>query len=130
MSWDGTIPAFSNCSLDNNPGNGDPADGDYYGQINGWLIWDDQQWVDNPDCWEMTVYLHPSCPRDRCTVDLTPRHCRLFRPRPSQRFSWTNTIVDGRRSGNGEVTADRWGLVTIENLTITQSKHRIEIKRD
>jgi hypothetical protein len=130
MSWDGTIPAFSNCSLDNNPGNGDPADGDYYGQINGWLIWDDEQWTDKPDHWEMTVYLHQACPRDRCTVDVTPRHCRQFRPRPGQRCRWNNTTADGRRVGNGEVTADQWGLVTIEKLSVTQSKHRIEIYRN
>jgi hypothetical protein len=129
MNWDGTIPALSNCSLDNNPGNGDPADGDYYGQINGWLIWDDKQWTDKPDRWEMTVYLHESCPREDCTVDLTPRHCRLFRPRPGQRFTWSNTTADGRRVGSGEIAADQWGLVTIEKLTVTKSRHRIVIMR-
>jgi hypothetical protein len=129
MQWDGPVPAFSRCSLDNNPGNGDPADGDYYGQINGWLLWEDTGWVDEPDRWAMTVFLHESCPRDRCTVDLTPRHCRRFRPKPDEAFTWTNTTADGRRLASGQVTADRWGLVTIEGLAVTTAKHRIVIQR-
>ncbi|MFO8013536.1 MAG: hypothetical protein R6X20_09555 [Phycisphaerae bacterium] len=129
MRWDGPVPAFSRCSLDNHPGNGDPADGDYYGQINGWLLWDDQDWDDAPDRWAMTVFLAASCPRDACTVDLTPRHCRRFRPKPGEGFAWTNTTADGRRVGAGDVTADRWGLVTIEDLAVTKAKHRIVIRR-
>ena len=39
MRWDKSIPAFSNGSLDDNPGCGDPAHGDYYGQINGYVFW-------------------------------------------------------------------------------------------
>jgi len=129
MNWDGTIPALSNCSLDNNPGNGDPADGDYYGQINGYLLWDDEDRVDQPDRWEMTLFLHDECPRDRCTVDVTPRHCRRFKPKPGQWFTWTNTTASDRRVSAGEVTADKWGLVTIEKLPVTKQKHRIVIRR-
>jgi hypothetical protein len=40
MRWDKSVPAFSRCSLDNNPGNGDADDGDVIGQINGYLMWD------------------------------------------------------------------------------------------
>lgn len=130
MNWDGTIPAFSNCSLDNNPGNGDPADGDYYGQINGWLLWDDQDRLDQPGRWEMTVFLLDDCPRDRCTVDLTPRHCRQFRAKPGERFAWTNTTADGRPVASGRVTADRWGRVTIERLELTKARHRVVIERN
>ena len=128
MNWEGTIPAFSNCSLDNNPGNGDPADGDYYGQINGWLLWDDRDHVDQPDHWEMTVFLLDACPRDRCTVDVTPRHCRRFKPRPGRRYTWTNT-ADGQKPAAGELAADRWGLVTLEKLLVSKARHRIVIQR-
>jgi hypothetical protein len=128
MSFDGPLPAFSNCSLDNNPGGGDPADGQYYGQINGWLLWDDRDWVDEPSRWEMTVYLHESCPRDRCTVDVTPRHCRQFKALPGQQFAWAST-ADGRSTGSGRVTADKWGLVTIKGLQVTKAKHRVAVER-
>jgi len=129
MNWEGTLPAFSRCSLDNNPGNGDPADGDYYGQINGYLLWGDRDQVDEPDRWEMTIFLADECPRAECTVSLTPRHCQRFKPQPGQRFSWINIPADGRAAASGQVTADRWGLVTIEKLGVTKAKHRITIQR-
>ena len=130
MQWEGTLPAFSNCSLDNNPGNGDPADGDYYGQINGWLLWEDQGQVDEPGRWEMSVYLAGECPRDGCTVDVTPRHCRRFKPKPGERFAWTNTTADGQRVASGEVMADQWGLVTIQSLAVTKARHRVVIEQN
>ncbi|MHC4718715.1 MAG: hypothetical protein ACYS5V_17255, partial [Planctomycetota bacterium] len=80
MRWDVSIPAFGNCSLDNNPGNGDPADGDYYGCINGWLLWSDAEQTDQQDKWEMLVWVLQSAPADECTVDITPRHCKARRP--------------------------------------------------
>jgi hypothetical protein len=36
-----SYPAFSNCSINQNPGNGVPINGDPYGAINGYLDWDD-----------------------------------------------------------------------------------------
>jgi hypothetical protein len=77
----------------------------------------------------MTVFLDGSCPREGCTVDLTPRHCGKFKPRPGQKLTWTNTTPDGRRAGSGTVTADQWGLVTIQDLTVTKAQHRIAIER-
>jgi hypothetical protein len=129
MNWEGTIPAFSNCSLDNNPGNGDPADGDYYGQINGYLLWGDRDQVDEAGRWEMTVFLADDCPRHECTVNLTPRQCQRFKPKPGEQFAWTNTTINGERIGMGAVTADRWGLVTIEQLRVTKARHRVGIQR-
>ena len=128
MRWDVTLPAFSNCSLDNNPGNGDPTDGDYYGCINGWLLWGDQDSVDEKSRWEMTTWVISSCPDDECTVDLTPRHCRNFKPRRGQTLKWTNTaLADNNVVQSGEVTADEWGLVTLERLEVSKGKNRIVI---
>jgi len=129
VRWDLSIPAFSNCSLDNNPGNGDPADGDYYGQINGYLLWDDDI-VDQPDHWEMTVFVTDDCRRDRATVDITPRHCQRFKPRPDERFTWSNeSPPDGKVVRSGTVVADQWGLVTIKDITVTKARNRIRISR-
>ena len=130
MRWDVSIPAFSNCSLDNNPGNGDAADGDYYGCINGWLLWDDKDQVDRPDRWEMTVWVISSCPDDACTVDITPRHCKAFKPKKGEKFKWTNTsLKEKQRVRAGQVTADRWGLVTIKAVKVGKGKNRIVIGR-
>jgi len=128
LRWDKSVPAFSNCSLDNNPGNGDPDDGDPWGQINGYLFWKYDDIVDRPDRWEMTVYLVDECPDETCTVDLTPRHRKAFHPKPGQRFRWTNTrLSDNRVVGAGTVAVDQWGLVTIKQLQVTKAQHRLAI---
>ncbi|MHC4398377.1 MAG: hypothetical protein ACYTG0_01715 [Planctomycetota bacterium] len=130
MAWGTSLPAFSNCSLDNNPGNGDPADGDPYGQINGWLLWQTDDVVDEPDRWEMTVYLTADRPADACTVDVTPRHRARFDPKPGDAFRWTNTSVAAADVvQSGTTAADRWGLVTLENVAVAQGKNRIRITR-
>jgi hypothetical protein len=130
MPWNSTIPAFSRCSLDNNPGNGDPADGDYYGQINGYLLWDSGDSLDGAGRWEMTVFLTGNCPRAGCSVDITPRHTRRFKPSPGERYRFTNTRLDTRRTiESGEVAADRWGLVTLKQVTVGKTRNRIRIEK-
>ncbi|MFP4055988.1 MAG: hypothetical protein ACLF0G_03875 [Candidatus Brocadiia bacterium] len=130
MRWDVSLPAFSNCSLDNNPGNGDPADGDYYGCINGWLLWSDTEQTDQPDRWEITVWVINSCPEDACTVDVTPRRCRRFRPDAGDRVQWSNTsLATGKVVQQGHVVTDRWGRVTLEGVRVDKARNRIRIAR-
>ncbi len=131
IRWDASIPAFSNCSLDNNPGNGDPTDGQSCGQMNGYVIWDNTKGhVDKKDAWQMLVWVVNSCPEDSCTVDVTPRHCRRFKPRPGDRFKWTNiSLNDQKVVQSGTVSADEWGLVTLRNVTVTKDRNRIRIWR-
>ena len=130
LRWDASLPAFSHCSLDNNPGSGDPADGDSCGQINGYLIWDNNDGVDRKDAWEMTLWVVKACPEDSCTVDVTPRHCREFKPREGQKFRWTNTsLVDRKVVESGTAAADRWGLVTLQGVKVAKGKNRIRIEQ-
>jgi len=130
IRWGVPIPAFSNGSLDNNPGNGDGADGDFYGCINGWLLWDDGDIVDEADRWETTVFVISSCPEDACTVDVTPRHCRAFKPAAGRTFAWTNTsLSDKREVQSGEVKADRWGRVTLRGVKVTRGRNRLRVTR-
>jgi hypothetical protein len=127
---DQSVPAFGNCSLDDNVGNGDPHNGIAYGQINGYLNWDSATIVDQPGQWEMTVWLDASAPLPQCTVDLTPRRCQQFKARPGVKLSWSSaTVEDGQSLGSGEIAADRWGLATVEKLTVGKAKHRVMIKR-
>jgi len=131
MSWTTSVPAFSNCSLDSNPGNGDPADGDPWGQINGFLFWDTRSIVDKPGRWEITVYLTADCFADRCTVDVTPRHLKAFSPKPGERFRWSNTPLGADRpAASGTVAADKWGLVTLEGLAVAKARNRVVVARD
>jgi len=131
IRWDASIPAFSHCSLDNNPGNGDPADGDSCGQMNGYLIWDNRDAVDEADAWEMTVWVVGTCPEEACTVDITPRHCRKFRLPAGQKLRWTNTsLADGRVVATGTAAVDRWRLATVPGVRVSKSRNRIRIERE
>jgi len=130
MRWTKSVPAFSNCSLDANPGNGDPADGDPWGQINGFLFWETETVVDEKGRWEMTVFLTPDCFEDACTVDLTPRHLKAFKPTPGEAFKWSNTsVATGKEVASGTVKADKWARVTIPKIAVTKGKNRIKIQR-
>ncbi len=135
-----TLAAFANCSLDDSPGIG--MGGDPNGQINGYLRFDPATAVDEPDRWEMTVWLHAgddrgrgAAPADACTVDVTPRRCREFRPRRGQRFQWTAApLPGGEGAGAGRVQkgtalADEHGLVTAEKVIVTKGRRRIAIRR-
>lgn len=116
-----SLPAFNNCSLDDDPGNGDPADGDESGQINAYLYWDTRNIVSYGSEWEMTIGLVQTAPSDSCTVSLTPRRANDFLVSAGESCSWTNTdIASGQVIQQGTVQADPSGLVTIDNLIVNQ----------
>jgi hypothetical protein len=141
-----SVPAFTSCSLDSDPGTGtelktpkeckrqsgkltlDKFDGASSGQINGYMYWETADIVDEADKWEMTVAINGGAPSDDCTVNLTPRRCQQFKPAEGTTFKWTNTS-GGKEIQSGEVTADKWGLVTIEKLTVGKTKNRIVITK-
>lgn len=127
-----TLPAFTNCSLDDNPGDGDPKDGDAEGQSNLYLYWDSDAdaMVDEPDRWAMTLRLNKKSPKPECTVDVTPRRCQQFKARPGERFRWTNTPAgESTAVQSGEIAADRWGLVTVPRMEVRQDGNRLTIVR-
>jgi hypothetical protein len=137
-----SVPAFGNCTLDGMPGNGDRNHGDTFGAgINSYLTWDSESIVDLPDRWEMTVMLDDGAPLGECRVDLTPRKCQKFKPAKGRKFRWTCTAAateagkkpadpsaaKGRVLGSGEVTADKWGLVTIRQMRMLKGAQRVAI---
>ncbi len=131
LARDATLPAFTNGSLDDRIGNGDPADGDPVGAINAYTLWDPETSVDRVDRWEMTVYLLSTAPEDSCTVDVTPRRCQNFDPVPGTVLNWTNTDVGtGAEIARGTAVVDEYGLVTLPGLTLTKAPTRIEIVYD
>lgn len=127
---DASVPAFGNCSLDDNLGEGDVTSAVPFGQVNGYLLWESASIVDEPGRWEITVWLHGSAPLETCTVDLTPRRCRAFRPEPDETLGWVNRRVDGGKAvGSGRLTVDRHGLATVRGLVVSKTKHRVRIRR-
>jgi len=139
-----SIPAFRNCSLDDDLGTGrklasakrfktrsgkvieDWYDGDSTGQINAYLLW--KNITDQKDRYEITVYLARKAPSDSCVVDLTPRRTQEFRARPGEKFRWTNvSVADNSKIQSGNMSADRLGLVTIEGVLVTTDGNKISI---
>jgi hypothetical protein len=122
---DQSLPAFTNCSLDTSPGDGDHADAQKHGGINVHQRWATDDLLDQPDRWAITLYLEGA---DRCTTDVTPRRCQAFRADPGDAFTWTLTEGD-RQIAVGRATADRWGLVTVESIELTPAKRRLTLQR-
>ena len=129
ITRDMSLPAFANCTLDNNPGCGDLREGDYSGQINGYLLWDTKTIADEPGRWEMTIWVDGSAPLPDCTVDLTPRRCQKFRLPAGADFKWENVNETGGVLASGAGKADKHGLATVGGLKITKARHRIRIHR-
>jgi hypothetical protein len=141
-----SLPAFTNCSLDDDPGaavklgkpievakgkekHKDPYDGDHAGQVNLYLYWETDDIVDTAEKWEITVGLTENAPKDRCTVDITPRRLQNFDPRPKTPYKWSNS-ADGNPGApgqEGKTVADKWGLVTIRGIKIGKKASRVSV---
>ena len=127
---DMVLPAFTHCSLDNNPGNGDPNDGDPSGQINQWLFWEDKSIVDEQDRFEITVALMEKAPAPECTVDITPRRVQKFLFASGRKLFWKNTSNNGAESQKGAVTVDEYGLITLKKIVVSKNKNHIIVIKD
>jgi hypothetical protein len=127
---DQLLPAFTRCSLDNDPGNGDPGNGDPAGQANQWLYWEDHTLVDTGDRLEMTVALMDKAPARDCTVDITPRRIQQFHVMPGTVLYWKNIDISGHVIQNGQVIADAHGVITLEKITVSRQKNRLVISKN
>jgi pimeloyl-ACP methyl ester carboxylesterase len=127
---DQTLPAFSGCSLDSDPGDGDPRNGSPEGQSNLFLYWETagDKVVDEVGRWAMTLRLSLKAPNSECTVDVTPRRCFQFRTPAGTKASWRNLSDKGAEIQAGIVTADPSGLVTIPGVTVTASGNRLIVE--
>ncbi|MBN2898456.1 MAG: prolyl oligopeptidase family serine peptidase [Clostridia bacterium] len=127
---DAAIPAFTDCSLDDIIGNGNPEDGDAEGQINAYLYWDTENITDTAERFEMTVALVEKAPETQCTVSITPRRLQHFQVKAGETVTYKNVdITTGTIITSGYVTADANGLITLEKQTVNKGKNRILIEK-
>ncbi len=125
-----SLPAFTRCSLDDAPGNGNPLDGAPMGQINGYLYWETADLIDTPQQWELTVGLTPGAPKEDCTVDITPRRLQQFKVSPGTLVKWeSRDIPSGTVLASGSAFADKSGIVTLPQMTVTKSKIRVSLSK-
>ncbi|MEJ2617339.1 MAG: T9SS type A sorting domain-containing protein, partial [Ignavibacteriaceae bacterium] len=126
-----SYPAFSNSSINDNPGNGNPSNGDPIGSINGHLDWDDNI-VDLDDRWEIKLFLKdlitrlgPDTAPDSATTDVTLRRLQNFSVPEGLQINWEN-----RRNNisvqQGSFVYDS-GLVTITGVKVYKDSSRLSI---
>jgi len=92
-----SFPAFSYCTINQDPGNGGKNNGDDYGAINGYLDWDDSSIVDQKcnyfiNCFIKDMYLADGTlltQYDTCSTDITFRRLQKFKPSIGQTVYWT-----------------------------------------
>ncbi len=108
-----SYPALGNSSIDHDMGNGDPKNGDMQGGINLGFNW--TMAADEAGKW--SVKLSNDLCKAVMTVNVTPRRCQKFKTKPGEKFKWTSST-----DGKGDVTADKWGLVTIQKIKIEPGK--------
>lgn len=110
---DQSYPAFSNCSIDHDSGDGDVNDGDPIGTINGYLQWDPTSIEDSEYRWSIVLSLHPDAPGSKCTVDVTPRRLQTFAPSPGMSFQYEVLSNSGDSLASGSILVDGNGIVTV-----------------
>lgn len=125
-----SLPAFTRCSLDDFPGNGDPADGAPQGQINGYLYWETADIIDTADSWEISVALTDTAPRNSCTVDITARRLQNFKVPMGWHVTWENRdAATGSLIASGIIYPDSAGLLTIPQTVVSKGKNRIILRK-
>ena len=116
-----SFPAFSNCSADLNPGNGQKTDGDVVGWINRGMDWKDVE--DAPDRYAVSVAARFDGLTYPVTVDMTPRRALRFTPA-------AGAVLAVSVNGNAvaDVTTDAQRLVTVPKVVLPSADWvRIEI---
>jgi hypothetical protein len=125
-----SYPILSRFSLNDNPGNGDPADGDLRGGFNRFPRWDSDTVVDTADRWEMSLRLHAAAPVSTARADVTLRRLQGLDHTPGTHYAWenrqqtANTVIQ-----SGTVLADANGLITLPDVSLTKDGNRIVIRR-
>ncbi len=108
-----SYPAFANSSINNDLGDGDPADGDLEGGINLGFDWSLHS--DTESEWHLD--LRNALAEAEMTVDVTPRRLQRFRPEAGERVAYV-ILRGGATLAEGEITADAHGLVTLPGVSL------------
>ena len=126
-----SYPAFSNCSFNDNPGNGASTDGDSTGTINGYIDWLDNI-VDSSANWEITLFIKDLLTTqgtliapDTGVTDVTLRRLQSFSIPTNETVYWENanngTII---QQGTFTYTGD---LITIPEVKIFKDSSRLKV---
>jgi len=128
---DQAYPAFSNCTIDDDPGEGGREEGDPVGTINGYLRWDPTSILDTADRFTIELALQEDAPTHTCTADVTLRRRQAFLPSTGTSFHYAvRDITSGSFLGSGVGTIDAWGLLTMEEVPVSVAGTRLIVERE
>ena len=112
-----SFPAVTNCSLDQNPGNGNPENGDPRGFLNRGIDW--MAPVESRERYEIRMIVrHPEA-RWPVRMDVTPRRRQAFRPAPGAALAASNVAGDGSTVEEKVLRVDPAGRITYPDFTVT-----------
>ncbi|MBT3378660.1 MAG: hypothetical protein HN742_33265 [Lentisphaerae bacterium] len=120
FALDKSFPAFSNCSRNDNAGEGDSTDGDIEGYINRGLNWEDP--AETADRYEVLLTYDLDPAHLPVSVDITPRRCQAFAPAVGATCVAVNSDADGKELQRLRLIADRHGLVTFPAFQLTSPR--------
>lgn len=127
-----SFPAFSDCSLNEDWGNGNGNTGENYGSVNGSLDWVNEL-VDESSQWQAQVFIHDLPYKqgvvvypDSCTVTITPRRVQRFHPSIGDSIEWSVlhqeiVIQSGKIKYSG-------GLITVPGIKIFKDTSTITLR--
>ncbi|MBI1796986.1 MAG: T9SS type A sorting domain-containing protein [Candidatus Eisenbacteria bacterium] len=131
---DRSFPALSNCSADNNAGNGMATSGDSVGTINGYVEWDPTV-IDDANRWQVSLHSRTLQtlwgalpPPDSMTVDVTPRRLQSFVVTPLGAYTWSERNVGGVLVATGRVLADVNGIITVPGVPVYRTGGTLQIQ--
>lgn len=129
-----SFPALSNCSIDNDPGDGSPASGDTVGCINCFVEWDTlitdehAQWVTRLSTHDVNQRPTPITAPESLTVDVTPRRLQQFRVVEGTTYHYTATrLSDGAVVLDGSMQPDDEGLITVIGVPVYHAGTELRI---
>ncbi|HVZ40473.1 MAG TPA: hypothetical protein VHI13_14435 [Candidatus Kapabacteria bacterium] len=139
-----SYPAFSNCSINNDPGNGVSANGDPIGTINGYLDWVDTSIVDQALKWEIDLAMNTALDGitvngggasltinlpASCTVDITPRRLQKFLTAVTDSACVRWELWQGAvRQQTGRTVYHLGSLLTIPGVTVYKTGCTLKIR--
>jgi len=126
FSLDRSYLVFTNCPANQNPGRGDPSDGDLSGWINRGFDWN--LTLDTPEEYAATIWVDYEGIKYPISFDLTPRRVQNFKIEKGKAVA---VFID--RIQISTVIPDNNGLVTVHNVQIGnpagiqfQLKHNVD----
>ena len=126
-----SYPAFSNCSFNDNPGNGTSTSGDSIGTINGYIDWIDDI-VDSVEFYEVTLFVKDLLTlqgtlvaQDSGTTDVTLRRLQNFTVPLGETIFWENW-KNGIKVQQGSFPYID-GLISIPDVKVYKDTSRLKV---